>query len=212
MYYDDNSLKKLKRKRTFFKLIIDRLFFPLIAVCPNKFIKTLGLTPIDDERLAITLQHVKGYLLDIGCGENMLVKAHGNGVGVDVFPWSGVDTVLEDTSKLPFNDCSFDTVTMLASLNHIPNRNDVLKEVRRVLKKDGKIIISMISPFVSRIVHFLRYSYDPDQHERGMKDGEVFGFNKREMIKLLENNNYKVILIKGFVFGLNRLYIAKLAC
>lgn len=65
------------------------------------------------------LPNVKGRLLDIGCGNNMLVKAWGNEIGVDVFNWPGVDMVVEDCAKLPFTDGEFDTVTIIAALNHI---------------------------------------------------------------------------------------------
>jgi ubiquinone/menaquinone biosynthesis C-methylase UbiE len=33
-----------------------------------------------------------------------------------------VDYVVENSAKLPFDDASFDTVTIIAALNHIPNR------------------------------------------------------------------------------------------
>jgi hypothetical protein len=72
----------------------------------------LGLTPLRQERIDACLPYVKGRLLDVGCGENLLVKAHGNGVGVDIFPWPGVN-VLCDTRRLPFQDGSFVSAAMI---------------------------------------------------------------------------------------------------
>jgi len=129
------------------------------------------------KRIECVLPHIKGELLDIGCGGNYLVKSyHGKGTGVDVHDWDGADIVIEDSSKLPFEDELMDTVTILAALNHITNREDVLKEVYRVLKKDGIVIVTMLGPKFSKFWHFVRKNKDPDQHERHIHDKEVWGF------------------------------------
>jgi len=91
-------------------------------------------------------RYVRGRLLDIGCGDNRLVREHGDGIGVDVLDWGDVDLVVENTADLPFKDRSFDTVSFVACLNHIPNREEVLSEARRVIKADGRLIATMIPP------------------------------------------------------------------
>ena len=63
-------------------------------------------------RIRAVLPWVRGRLLDIGCGTNSLVGAYaGDGVGVDVHPWPGVDRVVEDSAHLPFETGTFDTVS-----------------------------------------------------------------------------------------------------
>jgi len=118
------------------------------------------------------LSHVRGYCLDIGCGNNRLINIYrasgGKGIGIDVYPWEGVDMVLQDTRKLPFKADTFDTVTFVASLNHIPYREEVLKEVKRVLKRESLSLITTLSPLISFIWH--KYTFwDRDQHKRGMQ-------------------------------------------
>ena len=71
---------------------------------------------------------------------------------------------------------SFDTVTIIAALNHIPNRAAVINECRRVLRPGGRVVITMLTPRTSRVWHWLRAPWDADQRERGMQPGEVFGF------------------------------------
>ena len=160
-------------------------------------------------RVRKVLPQITGRLLDIGCGTNKLVRAYqGVGIGVDVYDWGNVDIVLEDSSKLPFSTGEFDTVTIIAALNHIPNRKAVLKEAHRVLDANGKIIITMIPPFISTVWHFLRKPWDVDQHERGMKEGEVFGFTKSELQKMLNNCDFKATRIQHFMFGINLLVVA----
>lgn len=189
------------------QLVFDRLAFPVLSLLSVDQSARLGFTPIDEERLRYVLKYVRGKLLDIGCGENVLVKAYGNGVGVDVYPWPDVDVVVEDTARLPFDDNSFDSVSIVAALNHIPNRKDVLREARRVLKPTGRIILTMINPFVSVITHKIRYRHDPDQSERGMKEGEVWGFWKKDVVSLLLEAGFSDIKSQSFVWGLNRVYI-----
>ncbi|MBW2996539.1 class I SAM-dependent methyltransferase [Candidatus Woesearchaeota archaeon] len=46
-----------------------------------------------------------------------------------------------DKEKLPFEDKSFDSVTMVFVVDYLRNLDMLLKEVKRVLKKDGKLVI-----------------------------------------------------------------------
>jgi SAM-dependent methyltransferase len=161
-------------------------------------------------RVRTVLPHVRGRLLDIGCGSNTVAPRHGhNSLGVDVHQWGDVDLVVPDTSKLPYDDGSFDTVTILAALNHIPNRGDVLKEAHRLLRPRGRIILTMIPPTISQVWHFLRRPWDADQTERGMKAGEVWGLTPAAVRKLLADAGFALRQEKRFMLGINRLYLAE---
>ena len=164
-------------------------------------------TTLGDLRVKAVLPYVRGRLLDLGCGSNQLLHRYGCGVGVDVHPWAGVDLIVEDCSKLPFEGCSFDTVALVASLNHIPNRADVLEECRRVLRPDGQVLVTMLAPLTSRIWHWLRAPWDADQRERGMKAGEVYGFTRRAMIKLFRAHGFQFVSHRRFMLGFNRVYV-----
>ncbi len=161
-------------------------------------------------RIRIVIPHIKGRLLDIGCGTNQLVKTYkGEGVGVDVYQWGCVDLIVEDSADLPVNDKEFDTVSIIASLNHIPNRQEVLREANRILKDDGIIVITMITPLISEIWHRLREPWDVDQRERGMKEGEVFGLQVKEVTTLLEEAGFKIIYRERFMFSVNMVTVAR---
>jgi ubiquinone/menaquinone biosynthesis C-methylase UbiE len=153
------------------------------------------------------MKHCRGRLLDIGCGNNQLVHTYEHdSIGVDVYDFGGGALIIEDSSKLPFEVGSFETVSFVASLNHIPNREEVLKEIHRVLSERGKILLTMISPFIGTIRHKLAW-WDPDQHKRGMKDGEEMGLSHEYLVSLLENAGFKFINRKRFILGMNNLYI-----
>jgi len=94
----------------------------------------------------------KGTLLDVGCGAGFLT----NRMAKEGFQVTGVDLSQEslnvaerydktktakyikaDACHLPFADESFDVVTTLDFLEHVPNPADVVKECARVLKPGG---------------------------------------------------------------------------
>jgi ubiquinone/menaquinone biosynthesis C-methylase UbiE len=162
-------------------------------------------------RLKAVLPHVSGRLLDVGCGSNQLVRHYANGVGVDVHPWDGADVVVDDTATLEWESGSFDTITIVAALNHIPNRAAVLNECRRVLRPGGRVVITMLTPRTSRVWHWLRAPWDADQRDRGMKPGEVYGFTAREVIDLFRRAGFAPLSQQRFMLGLNRVYVFGMA-
>src|SRR6266852_5519713 len=162
---------------------------------------------LEQKRTRVVARAVRGRLLDVGCGHNLLVKLLGQGVGVDVYPWEGIDTVIDDAARLPFDDSSFDTVTFVACLNHIPNREAALREAVRVVTRDGQVLVTMIGPTISRVWHRLMLKYDRDQTERGMKDGEVWGLTGQEISRMAAAAGLRVRKVVPFEFGLNRLYV-----
>jgi len=135
-------------------------------------------------RISAILPYVNGRLLDIGCGTNELVRSYqGIGTGVDVHDWGDVDVLVEDSSSLPFPDGSFETITIIAALNHIPNRTELLHEACRLLSNKGTIILTMIPPNISYVWHKLRRSWDPDQKERTHHQHEICGITQPELKK-----------------------------
>jgi len=153
------------------------------------------------------LKYCQGRILDIGCGHNNLVRKYGQGVGVDVFPWEGADLVC-DTTQLPFQENEFNRVFLLACLNHIPEREKVLKEALRVLKPGGMIIITMITPKIGYFWHKVGGPFWEDHRKRGMKEKEVYGMTKKNIESLLIRAGFKELRSRKFAFGLNTIYSA----
>lgn len=165
---------------------------------------------LEKKRINEVLPHVEGYLLDVCCGSNELVKKyHQNGIGVDIKQWGNVDKVVEKIDNLPFHENTFDTITILASLNYIPNRKNALLEINRVLKDSGKLVITMIPPKISKIWHYVRESWDEEHSELIMKKGQIYGLTDDSLMKLLIDTGFKRELKKKFMIGLNNLTIAK---
>ncbi len=194
-------------KKSIFKIIYDFIGIPFrLVLLPDKWNKKLGFTSLEDERIYTVLPEIKGKLLDIGCGNNRLVREYGNGIGIDVYKWND-DVILYDGENLPFEDESFDTITFLASLNHIPKREKLVKEARRVLKPNGKVVLTMINPFLGYIGHKIWW-YGEDR-ERGMEEGEKGGLSNKYIRNLFEKENFKLEKHKRFVYFLNNLFVYK---
>ncbi len=202
----------IQRHRTIAQRFRNHLFAPLrLTLLSDEQCGRYGVTSINEERIAFARRFVRGRLLDVGCGHNRLVAGYNQfGVGVDVFDWGARALILPDTSRLPFLDRSFDTVTILAALNHIPNRGPVLQEVDRVLRDDGRVVLTMITPVLSTIGHRFLWWYGEDW-ARGMGEGEVYGFTPRQIGALMSDAGFRLERHSRFLYGLNHLYVFRKA-
>lgn len=89
-------------------------------------------------------------VLEVGCGQGHLLKAlveRGIDVlGVDANPHateaSGTDRVRHATADaLPFPDASFDAVISFHVIEHVPDVDEALAEMTRVLVPDGRLLL-----------------------------------------------------------------------
>jgi SAM-dependent methyltransferase len=188
--------------------LLNAALLPLRIALPHETVNRLGLQSLRDERYALVMQHARGRLLDIGCGNNELAKRYGHdSVGVDVFDFGGGAMIVRDTAQLPFRDASFTSVSFVASLNHIPHRDAVLAEAHRLLCDRGLVLITMLSPFVGKVRHRLA-RWDEDQTERGIrKEGELMGMSQRALIGMVEGHGFRLLRRVRFVLWINSLYV-----
>ena len=95
-------------------------------------------------------------LLDIACGDGQMAKlVEGRGlryIGLDL-SYCGVQSagrnngIVGDGALLPFPADSFDYITNIGSLEHFINPNRGVKEMSRVLKRDGLALILVPNAF-----------------------------------------------------------------
>lgn len=102
-------------------------------------------------------------LLDVACGSGgpllriaRLTGCHGNGIDIheDAVRTAAAqaraaglsDRVtfqqLDASKPLPFADGSFDAVTCIDAINHLPDRSQVLREWARILKPGGRVVFT----------------------------------------------------------------------
>jgi len=195
------------RNKSLLQAIWDVIGVPFrFVLFDQKWLSYFRWTTLEEERLAAALPYIRGRLLDIGAGPNTLVKRYGSGVGVDVHDWGGGAMVVRDSSNLPFADRTFDTVSLIACLNHIPYREAVLHEVKRLLKPGGRLIITMINPILGKIGHAIWW-YSEDKHRGGMAPGEVGGMWMRDVVRMCAAAGFELQAHMRFVYGMNHLYV-----
>jgi len=95
--------------------------------------------------------NIEGKILDVGCGskpyESLFLKSSSyTGVDIEVSGHSHTNSKIDffyDGKTLPFEDSSFDAVVSFEVFEHVFNLDEVLKEIRRVLKPGGKLLVTM---------------------------------------------------------------------
>jgi len=110
----------------------------------------------------------KGKILDIGCGRvpNFLINTkfkEKHGIDLTVKKDGLKKGIMlkkldmEKSSKWPFKNNFFDTITMLAVIEHIrPDRLQYMfKEVRRVLRPGGRFILTTPPYWSNRLLGFM---------------------------------------------------------
>lgn len=126
------------------------------------WMQSLRLTPLHPQWLIFRAEsqgrtwvhtHAHGHVLDVGCADAwarmMLVDCEY--IGLD-YPTTAISMyrtspdVFADGKAIPFADGSFDTVLLLEVLEHVREPDEVLREVARVLKPAGTLLLSM--PFL----------------------------------------------------------------
>jgi len=96
-------------------------------------------------------QHVKGKLLDLGCGKVPLFMAYKDYITDNIcVDWENtrhkneyLDFECDLTKTLPFKDGEFNTIILSSVLEHIPQPEHLWKEISRILAIDGKIIMNV---------------------------------------------------------------------
>lgn len=153
-------------------------------------------------------------ILDIGCGNgrnmtNVMEGQNHQFKGVDscqefvgIANKNGKDVVLSDMCQLPFEDNSFDAILSIASFHHlsIPERREKgLKEMRRILKPGGKILMSVWSitqPENSK--NYGKFVYGPNivpwKNKYGVVEGEryYYIFQIKELTDLILDEDFNI--------------------
>ncbi len=151
-------------------------------------------------------------VLDVGCHHGEFFRALGprlgSGLGIDPLaaPASGPRwTITQDRfpPTVPLPPASFDAIVLLATLEHIRDKDVFIEECFRVLRPGGRAIVTVPSTLVDPIVLALARLGLAD----GMSLDEHHGFDPSETRRLFVRHGFELVRWEEFQLGLNNLFV-----
>ncbi len=174
------------------------------------------------KKLAINYFNINGKCLDLCTGTGDIAGFLKNN-GAEVIGLDFSTKMLEiarkkhpkiqfvegDCTNLPFENNSFDVVTISFGLRNIENYDKALDEINRVLKPNGKflhldfakknVIANLVYDLI--IPKLVKIFYKNELPYEYLVQSKKLFFNEKELIKLFENHKFKIISKKDFLLG-----------
>lgn len=166
---------------------------------------------------------VRAYILDnsilcdLGCGFNgafLLTQSNriAKGYGFDKKVTSELlgniylQSIENIEKGIPLESNSVNCITMLALLEHLNDYTGVLKEALRILEPGGRVLLTTPTPAAQPVLEFLAFKLGIISRDE-IEDHKRY-FNRKELVKALEEAGYNKCFWKSFQFGFNQLAIA----
>lgn len=155
-----DSLRVLQLGKPFDR--IDALLDPIVDISPPFVENTVRANHISRYLFSIGEYDTSGSPhshLDLACGfgySSKIIRTlypDWRYVGLDIdrgavryarrYYGENADYILSDASSLPVGDDSFDTISCFETLEHVQHDESLLRELKRVVKTDGTVAISV---------------------------------------------------------------------
>jgi SAM-dependent methyltransferase len=171
-------------------------------------------------------QYARGKLIDIGCGDmpykNFLLKKVKEYDSIDIERRVKDVKFIGDIHNMNvLMDKTYDTAICLEVLEHIKDPFKALKEIHRILKKDGYLIISV--PHLSRLheephdyFRYTKYGLQYSIEDAGFKilsitpNGGLFCFLGHQFSTIVLCSFWHIPIIRQILFFLNKWLCVKL--
>ena len=149
-------------------------------------------------------------LLDVGCGTGWAVTyaagklSKGKACGIDLSPgmiaqarktaaeFSNVEFHVADAEAIPYPDGTFDAIVCTHSFHHYSNPVEALREMKRVLVRDGKLLIQDSDRSACLWVRLW------DLFNRTFEKGHIKYYTRREALDLLRKAGFENVHVMDF--------------
>ena len=134
---------------------------------------------------------------------------------------SGIQYLLGDAMEIPFSDTNFNAVTIGYGLRNVPNLNECLQEILRVLKPGGVLVSLDVGkvrlPVIKELNNFYFFRIVPLIGNLLMPGQDMFQYlpnssleypNQELLKRLMFEAGYQKVEIHDFVFGASTVHVA----
>lgn len=171
------------------------------------------------QRFAMVAPYVRGDVLDVGCGPSAMLTLGGGAIT----SYTGVEqntgrvqklrrdfpqyTFLErDLDDQPLGlDRQFDTILLVAVIEHIYNQKHLMRELVGVLKPEGRIVITTPTPFGNDVVH--RLGATLGLFAKSARDDHIVIYNRKRFEIVAQDFQLSIERYQRFQFGCNQLVV-----
>lgn len=131
-------------------------------------------------------------MLDVGDTDGLMLKHLGKpGLGFNLSPVAienirsnGIEATLGDGQRMPFDNGSFDAVLCFETLEHVESPAQLLDELARVCRTDGRVLVSI--PWVPRTFIHARDRSQPLGHQH------IFEFCRADFAALVSHTPLEI--------------------
>jgi SAM-dependent methyltransferase len=162
--------------------------------------------------MAVPYLSASGRVLDLGCHQGELFKTIEDrlkfGIGMDPLAIPGgssrfVLLPIPFQGCLPFATHALDAVVMLATLEHILDKDILASECHRVLHPGGRVVITVPDVKVDQLVDLLVRLHIL----HGMSLDEHHGFQAQDTSRIFCRHGFAVEVARSFQMKMNYLYV-----
>jgi Methylase involved in ubiquinone/menaquinone biosynthesis len=169
------------------------------------------------ERVEVAARYVKkcNTLLDVGCGDGVIAlflrrrvsKIYGIDKSERVMKIAKkrgmfVQKIDLDKEKLPFSNLYFDFVTCLDVVEHVRDPHGLIREIYRVLKKGGTLIITAPNiRFSDHLVRLILNGHFPitSEDKSAYDGGHIHYFTFSDLRDILQSEGFRVVKEEGII-------------
>lgn len=159
--------------------------------------------------------------LDVGCASGFMISEIAKSYqrakyfGIDVYDkaiafakksYPNIKFRVGSAEKLPFKANSFDLVLFYETIEHVENPLECLKEIKRILKEDGTLILAMDSgSLLFRIIWF----FWENTKGKVWKEAHLHPFHHSKLEQRIKSAGFKIRNKMFSFFGMEVTFVLK---
>lgn len=121
--------------------------------------------------------------------------------------------VISDATHLPFNDDTFDLVTMLHVIEHVENDKMALQEIYRVLKNNGSaIVVTPNSKRLTKLYSIILKIFTKSPYKYPLNPDHVFEYSSSDIERLMTDSKFENYNIKPIFMRTSRVIRIRKYC